>query len=90
MQGKTITGVIEHNLRYGRSNCCHDWVSRSNANEREDGLIPGVCSACGAFADFKQEDLEDVFDGDPLPSNANPNESWENPFVVKTERKIWI
>jgi len=77
-------------IKYGKPNCKHTLVERSDANVRP-GLFGAVCVDCGAFVYIPLEELDKhSVAGEPLPSNANPNGNWENPFCSEQKEKIWI
>jgi len=74
-------------IRYGRSDCKHEWVYRLGG--RESSCTPLICKHCGAFActcdlkgmvPFNQRTFKDFFRNGLEPS-SNINGRWNNPFV---------
>jgi len=82
-------------IRYGRKNCKHDWVNRTDGYEEQCGAA--VCLKCGAFTCwceplkeyhgigwFDEVGLElkkKVMIARGVAGNANTNGKWKNPYV---------
>ncbi|PIT88569.1 MAG: hypothetical protein COU29_02200 [Candidatus Magasanikbacteria bacterium CG10_big_fil_rev_8_21_14_0_10_36_32] len=72
-------------VRYGKSDCEHDWVFRQDGYE--EGCVPIICLKCGAFGCLcnfpgPRPPAEEFFDRG-VKSNTNSNGNWENPYVKK-------
>lgn len=81
-------------IRYGRTDCNHDWVYRKFGYEEQ--CAPIVCTICGAFGcacddlglrlsdgSFNEEKWDDMRRRE-VAGNANTSGRWNNPYVLKT------